>query len=407
MSENRKKVTSKEAVLKAIAECDQIGTENFREKYGFRESRKYPLEHNGTFYDSKAILAVAHSYQYPDIGPLTPQTPGFSGGEKHAVRELEDLGFNFEKSNIRNISYWLLMVTENPAMPLKRPYKDEVFSSYEWDTTVNNASKLKVGDVGVFWDKDQLLGISVIQEIFEEEGVKDRLRCPKCSKAQGKPRKNLTPRYKCQSCGEEFEEPEIETIPITRFRSDHAAGWQDLFGLASGSELRSICVHQRSQNSIREINLSKFEELMSSKSLSMKIDSVRHLQEEINGGHKWRRVRTRIGQNRFRAKLLDKYGGPICAIVGVSPPETIQACHLYSFSEKGVHDKEGGLLMRSDLHSLFDSGLLRINPDSLKVVLSEELANFPDYWQFNNETLKVELSSGQKKWLEVHWEQHS
>lgn len=406
MSEYRKKITSREAVLRALEECDEIGTESFREKYGFRESRKYFLSHNGSFYDSKAILGAAHGYQYPEIGPLDPQM--FSGGRDHAAKELQDLGFEVESSERSTASGWLLYYTVEPVIEQARAYVEEPSSEYEWDNSVPNYSKPKIGDLVVLWDGIQTLGMSVIQEIHNEESFKERLRCPTCRIAKVQSRKTLTPRYKCGSydCRAEFDQPKKEKIPVTRFRANYAAGWQDLFGLVDGNQLRTVCFQPKSQHSIREIDMSAFENLMHSKSLSPRVESVTRLRERISGGHKWTRVKTRIGQKPFRDNLLKRYG-LTCAIVGPSPRETIQACHLYSFSEKGMHDVDGGLLMRSDLHSLFDAGLLRIHPDSLKVVISEKLADFPDYWQFNDQELKVEVSKGQKKWLGIHWEQHS
>ena len=44
-------ITSQEAVLKAIAEADELGREGFLEKYGFGPSRSYFLRHDGTDYE--------------------------------------------------------------------------------------------------------------------------------------------------------------------------------------------------------------------------------------------------------------------------------------------------------------------------------------------------------------------
>ena len=52
-------ITSRQAVLDAIAECDDMGQDTFLEKYGFHHARKYFLVHNGRMYDSKAIAGVA------------------------------------------------------------------------------------------------------------------------------------------------------------------------------------------------------------------------------------------------------------------------------------------------------------------------------------------------------------
>src|SRR5262245_823275 len=85
-------LTSREAVLAAIQECDTLGREAFLHKYGFGEARDYFLLHEGRAYDSKAIVGVAHGIQHPAKGPLRPSD--FSGGDATVRKKLESLGFD-------------------------------------------------------------------------------------------------------------------------------------------------------------------------------------------------------------------------------------------------------------------------------------------------------------------------
>lgn len=82
-----------DAVLKAIAEYDELGRDEFLAKYGFDRARSYLLIHNGTAYDSKAIVGVAHGY-LPDERALTSKQ--FSGGEATVGRLLRNLGFTVQ-----------------------------------------------------------------------------------------------------------------------------------------------------------------------------------------------------------------------------------------------------------------------------------------------------------------------
>lgn len=84
-------LTSRWAVLHATEEFDRLGRERFLEKHGFGAAREYFLVVDGRHYDSKAIAAVAHGYQFPDRGPL--RATDFSGGEQTVKRKLEELGF--------------------------------------------------------------------------------------------------------------------------------------------------------------------------------------------------------------------------------------------------------------------------------------------------------------------------
>lgn len=85
-------LTSRAAVLRAIAEFDHLGREDFLDKHGYGPAHRYFLDFNSRQYDSKAIVGVAYGYQFPDHGPL--ENSQFSGGERTVQRKLHDLGFS-------------------------------------------------------------------------------------------------------------------------------------------------------------------------------------------------------------------------------------------------------------------------------------------------------------------------
>lgn len=84
-------LTDSAAVLDAIAEFERLGRGPFLSRYGFRRALSYFLIHEGKRYDSKAIAAVAHGIQHPEMGPLPADE--FSGGEKTVKAKLRSLGF--------------------------------------------------------------------------------------------------------------------------------------------------------------------------------------------------------------------------------------------------------------------------------------------------------------------------
>lgn len=75
-----------------------------------------------------------------------------------------------------------------------------------------------------------------------------------------------------------------------------------------------------------------------------------------------RAVAQRRGQPIFRAKLLDAYGGR-CAITGCSAVEVLEAAHVLPYRGEHTNRLDNGLLLRADLHTLFDCGLLWITPE--------------------------------------------
>jgi 5-methylcytosine-specific restriction protein A len=95
-------VLSKDAVLLAVQEFDQLGREAFLTKYGFGQAREFFLFHGGRFYDSKAIVGAAYGFASEDAQALTAQD--FSGGEKTVKAALERLGFSVLRTRLADIA---------------------------------------------------------------------------------------------------------------------------------------------------------------------------------------------------------------------------------------------------------------------------------------------------------------
>jgi MoxR-like ATPase len=87
-----KDIADPNAVVMAIKEFDSFNNpDDFLQKYGFGPATSYLLHFQGNDYPPKAILGVAHKFQFPEIGPLANSE--FSGGEATANKVLRDLGF--------------------------------------------------------------------------------------------------------------------------------------------------------------------------------------------------------------------------------------------------------------------------------------------------------------------------
>lgn len=91
-------LTSRDAVIEALREYDEIGRQPFLEKYGFGPALDYFIVFEGRYYDSKAIAGVAVGKQFPEHGPL--RNNNFSGGLANAVGKLRELGFEVVRESI-------------------------------------------------------------------------------------------------------------------------------------------------------------------------------------------------------------------------------------------------------------------------------------------------------------------
>jgi putative restriction endonuclease len=73
-------------------------------------------------------------------------------------------------------------------------------------------------------------------------------------------------------------------------------------------------------------------------------------------------VRQRLGQGAFRLVVTDAYARR-CAVTKEKALPVLQAAHIQPVSQGGRHLISNGLLLRSDVHTLFDRGYVTITPD--------------------------------------------
>jgi putative restriction endonuclease len=101
-------------------------------------------------------------------------------------------------------------------------------------------------------------------------------------------------------------------------------------------------------------------------------------------------VQPRLGQGSFRVLVTDAYERR-CAISSERTLPVLEAAHIKPYSELGEHKVTNGILLRQDIHTLFDKGYLTITPD-LKIEVSrrirEEFENGRDYYKYNGQPMR-------------------
>ncbi|MFF0172471.1 HNH endonuclease [Micromonospora profundi] len=88
-------------------------------------------------------------------------------------------------------------------------------------------------------------------------------------------------------------------------------------------------------------------------------------------------VTARQGQAEFRRKLIEAYGGE-CAITGCDVLEVLQAAHIDPYDGPATNRVTNGMLLRADLHNLFDEGLMWID-GSYRVRMAEGLDHYAEW----------------------------
>lgn len=102
-------------------------------------------------------------------------------------------------------------------------------------------------------------------------------------------------------------------------------------------------------------------------------------------------VRPRLGQGLFSLAVRDAYEGA-CAITHEHSVPVLEAAHVKPFAQGGEHRIDNGILLRRDLHSLFDRGYVTITPEYVFKVgdrLRDEFNNGRTYYGMDGAEIAV------------------
>lgn len=102
-------------------------------------------------------------------------------------------------------------------------------------------------------------------------------------------------------------------------------------------------------------------------------------------------VYPRLGQGSFRIEVIERYARR-CAVTGERTLPALEAAHIKPYAEGGPHAISNGLLLRSDLHHLFDAGYVTVSADHRLEVsrrIREEYENGRDYYARQGTAVRV------------------
>lgn len=120
--------------------------------------------------------------------------------------------------------------------------------------------------------------------------------------------------------------------------------------------------------------------------------------------------KSRPGQAGFRLGLTEAYNRR-CAITGENILPVLEAAHIQPVSKNGTNDITNGLLLRSDMHILYDEGLLTVTPDyniNVSPAIRDAYVNGKVYYTWDNKKLTslpsdIDLQPDKEK-LEWHYQ---
>ncbi len=304
----------------------------------------------------------------------------------------------------------MLTVAGKPRWGGNTGYDDEPAEYYSWDSRVQNGRRVAVGDRVVLRDRDLLLGASIIEGIDQGQREKTWRRCPYCGDRNISERATMSPAWKCgrRSCGRVFDIPdegrELVNVSVAR----HAAAWTDLYGLMTTPSLKAATHYKdNAPHSIQPLYWDLFTAALNEQAPGALLRSpIARRERRLTGGFSSSTTRVvRRGQGPFRQSLIDAYGF-VCAFTGPGPSEALDAAHLYSYADLGEHHIDGGLLLRSDVHALFDAGMLAVTPSDLTIDVDPTLRSFRTYGELHGNALCIAPPDAIRPWLASHWAEH-
>jgi putative restriction endonuclease len=145
-----------------------------------------------------------------------------------------------------------------------------------------------------------------------------------------------------------------------------ATGWEEGYFNFEGFSKEGFIYNEKTERRVDDI---------------VRNEEIRHTQEffdftSIEDGrtHVIASIVRRRGQPQFRKRLLDLYDNK-CAFSGCNVEKVLEAAHIVPYKGDHTNNPNNGLLLRADLHTLFDLGLMTINPATYEIIISKELRN--------------------------------
>jgi hypothetical protein len=307
-------------------------------------------------------------------------------------------------------------------------YDDDPQNVYHYDSTVPNHKRISEGDIAVIRGIDKLLGVAKIERISSYAGQKTRLRCPICNSAHLKKRKRIQPPFRCEE-KHVFETPSEEVIECTNFKAFFGSSFVPTPGIVAVANLRKACPHYSDQFAMQVINIQTIADALlasapdiqslieivlgaeqylapdegqePAKESGVSEDSSYILTHEDHRDTITTTIRARRGQQAFRQSLIARYGSK-CMITGCDLLDIIEAAHISPYRGLNDQHEENGLLLRADIHVLFDLQLLGIEPHTLTIQLHPSALS-SGYQEYEGKRLRCRVSPSldalKSRWL--------
>lgn len=288
----------------------------------------------------------------------------------------------------RVAQHWVLLVYGGNRSYAGNPgYSDIPSAEYRFDSSVPNHKRLATGDLVAIRTRAGIEGFAKIAAISTNVGTRVRRECPRCGIPDLRERQHAVPRYRCRK-GHEFDEPAEKLTECTQYLADFDGSFVRLseplapelaIAMRRSPGAQQFSIQPADFNLIDTSHLpAQVKAWISDQSAPRTLGSVEADEAPLGRLYEpgmqdsqeavMHQIRARRGQQLFRDRLLEIFRGR-CVITDCEIVDLLEAAHIYPYRSQRDNHASNGLLLRADIHTLFDLHLVAIDPSTLAVCL--------------------------------------
>jgi putative restriction endonuclease len=316
----------------------------------------------------------------------------------------------------------LITVGDSQQYGGNQGYTDDPRRVYRYDSKVANHRSLSSGHFALIRNRNNLLGVAQIERIDSQPGKKTMLRCPACGTVNIKSRERKRPRFRCNN-NHEFGDPTPEIVDVTKYEAHFEHTFVNAPDAIPVLQIKAAALRPSDQVSIEEIDLKKLERTLTlafpetravlasffHSGILNNDDAADDLVVDQESGTSspgntyansmadtrasvLRSIKQRRGQKAFRDALMKRYGSR-CVMTGCGLTDVLEAAHIWPYRGDDDNHPQNGLLLRADLHTLFDLDLIAIHPETFTIEIAPVLRGIDTYSVLRGRPLGVSSSA--------------
>ncbi len=290
----------------------------------------------------------------------------------------------------------------------------QAVTAYTYETDDRSKKQIAEGDLLFLRDQKRLLGIAHVESVGTEKREQRVLKCPVCDISKVEMRKKRELPYRCFH-GHQFAAPaeaqQLTVLHTAHFPQSYARVAAQIepaelrpFELTNSrhvklklADVTGICGYIARRDHTIAPTLKSW---LRSRSIALgdreAYSASAHALPIVDEQDRpFQAIRERRGLATFRDKLIARYGAR-CMISGCAVLALLEACHVGKYQGPEDNHPANGILLRSDLHTLFDLDLIGIDPADMEITVHSSLTG-TEYQKFSG----VRLVLGTEKSIDM------